>query len=331
MLSGLLAFGMVTSSTATDFPAQFTHKFGQTSVPQEPKRIVSLSFIGHDFLLSLGVRPIALRKWYGDYPFGVWPWSQKALGASKPEVMFGEINLEQIAALQPDLILGLWSGMTDKQYEVLSQIAPTVAPEEQYGDFGTPWQQMTRTIGKAVGKSSEAEKAITDVKEKFAKIRADHPDWKGKSGSILWGNVLGAYTSSDLRGRFVSQLGFEISKAVDEMGGEDLSYVTISRENLDPIDTDILIWMDAGTAAQHIKALPLRHITRAYREGREIIADPLMASALSHSSPLSLNYALDRIVPLIEAAVDGDPNTVVKSSADAGILSNPTQAGASND
>lgn len=331
MLSGLFAFGLTTSIHAADFPAQFAHKFGQTTVPQEPKRIVSLSFIGHDFLLSLGVRPIALRKWYGDYPFGVWPWAQKALGGAKPDVMFGEINLEQIATLKPDLILGLWSGMTDKQYEILSQIAPTIAPEEQYGDFGTPWQQMTRTIGKAVGKSRQAEEAIIKVEEKFAKIRDDHPDWKGKSGSIVWAGELGAYTSSDLRGRFVSELGFEISKAVNDMGSKDLFYVIVSREKLDPIDTDILIWLDSGTAAQHINRLPLRHTTRAYREGREIIADPLMASALSHSSPLSLNYALDRIVPLIEAAVDGDPNTVVKSSANAGILSNPAQAGDGND
>ncbi|MFW8637363.1 SIP domain-containing protein [Cribrihabitans pelagius] len=36
------------------FPTVIEHRYGTTTVPAKPKRIVSLSFIGHDFLLALG-------------------------------------------------------------------------------------------------------------------------------------------------------------------------------------------------------------------------------------------------------------------------------------
>jgi len=80
-----------------------------------------------------------------------------------------------------------------------------------------------------------------------------------------------------------------------------------------------LIWLDPGGAAGHIRELPLRKTLRAYRQGREVYADPLLTGALSHSSPLSLAYALDRLVPLLEQAADGDPRTPVESSAAAGL------------
>jgi iron complex transport system substrate-binding protein len=49
----------------------------------------------------------------------------------------------------------------------------------------------------------------------------------------------------------------------------------------------------------------------AVAEGREIFADDLLVGAFSHGSLLSLPYALERLEPMITAAIDGDPETVV--------------------
>jgi iron complex transport system substrate-binding protein len=40
-----------------------------------------------------------------------------------------------------------------------------------------------------------------------------------------------------------------------------------------------------------------------------------LSGAFSFSSLLSIDYALDKLVPLIELAIDGDPNTVVPRTA----------------
>lgn len=305
---------------ADSFPVEIQHKYGTTRIEQAPEKVVSLSFIGHDFLLALGVKPYALRKWYGTDPYGVWFWGHEALGDAQPVVMQGEINIEQIAAMQPDLIMGQWSGMTEREYELLSQVAPTVPPKAEYGDYGTPWQEMQRTAGIATGKSAEAEQLIARLEARFANIRETHPDWQGASSVMVWIGQTGAYTNRDIRGRFLEDLGLRVPDAVNERGTLDTHYVLIPVEDLSPIDVDALIWIDGGGSVSALHNKPLRPTMRAYKEGREIYADPLLSAALSHSSTLSLDYALDQMLPLLEAALDGDPATVVPSSRDAGIL-----------
>lgn len=307
-------------AAAQDFPVRIHHAFGTATIPNQPARVVSLSFIGHDFLLALGVKPHALRKWYGDHPHGVWPWAQTALGNAAPVVMQGEIDIEAIAVMKPDLIVGQWSGMTEKDYHLLSQIAPTIAHRAEWGPYGAPWQEMLRTLGAATGHLERAEAEIARLESRFARIRAAHPDWQGASAAMVWSGSTGAYTSRDIRGRLLRGLGLTVPAAIDARGGLNVTYVRIPPEDLSPIDVDALIWLDAGGAVGRLNNLPLRNTMRAYAEGREIYSDLMLSAALSHSSPLSLDYALDRFVPLLEAAMDGDPATVVTTSQEAGIL-----------
>lgn len=322
--AGLLAVFLAVATTPKDaqadrFPVLIQHQYGETTVQSEPSRIVSLSFIGHDFLLALGRPPHALRKWFGPHPYGIWPWAQEALGEATPIVMQGEIDIEAIAAMQPDLIVGQWSGMTKREYQLLSRIAPTVPPQLQYGDYGTPWQEILRTLGRATGRLDQAEEIIAEIDARFHNIRQAHPEWLGASSVMVWAGQNGAYSARDIRGQFIQALGFEVPDAINTRASFNNYYVLIPPEDLSPIDVDALIWLDAGGSVSRLQRMPLRPTLRAYAEGREIYADLLLSAALSHSSPLSLNYALDRLVPLLEAAMDGDPATTVTSTAKAGL------------
>ena len=49
-------------------------------------------------------------------------------------------------------------------------LSPVVASEEQYGDYGTPWQADVRTDGKALGKSAEAEELIKGIEDRAKEI-----------------------------------------------------------------------------------------------------------------------------------------------------------------
>ncbi|SET22757.1 iron-siderophore ABC transporter substrate-binding protein [Oceanicella actignis] len=307
-------------AAAQEFPVRIAHAFGTAEIPAPPSRVVSLSFIGHDFLLALGVKPYALRKWYGDHPHGVWPWAQEALGDAEPIVMQGEIDIEAIAAMRPDLIVGQWSGMTAYDHRLLSQIAPTIAHRAEWGPYGAPWQEMLRTLGMATGRLERAEAEIARLEARFARIRAAHPDWQGASAVMVWAGSVGAYTSRDIRGRLLRELGFVAPAAVEARGSLNRAYVRIPPEDLSAIDVDALIWLDSGASVERLRTLPLRRTMRAHAEGREIYSDLMLSAALSHSSPLSLDYALDRLTPLLEAAMDGDPATVVATSRQAGIL-----------
>jgi iron complex transport system substrate-binding protein len=75
---------------------------------------------------------------------------------------FGELNFEKIASVRPDLVLGVYSGITEKEYETLSEIAPTVVQSEEYVDFGAPWQDMTLTVGRALDREKKAGELVAD-------------------------------------------------------------------------------------------------------------------------------------------------------------------------
>jgi iron complex transport system substrate-binding protein len=320
-------------SSDAAFPVTIEHKYGVTTIEAEPLRVVSVGFGEHDGLLALGVIPVAVRDWYGDQPFATWPWAQDELGDAEPVVLASdEENFEQIAALDPDLIVGISSGMTEEQYEILSAIAPTVAQPGEYIDYGTPWDVALEITGRAVGRSAEAEKVIADTKQLFADAIAEHPEFAGASAAVtfFFEGQPGAYGSEDIRSRSLTDLGFMIPTEIDELAG-DAFFVSISPEDLSVIDTDVVVWIGLGddnTAA--VRDLPTRPSTRAFQEGREIVADDMLSGAFSHASPLSLEYVIEHLVPELALAVDGDPATAVPS-ASAIAPDNASAAGATDD
>jgi len=154
-------------SASSQFPVTIKHVFGETTIKEQPKRVVTVSWVNDDVAIALGVVPVGVPKneWGGNGK-GSTPWKDAALeklgagfGSDKAPVQFSEadgINFTEIAKLNPDVILGAYSGMTEEDYKKLSEIAPVVAhPEIAYG---TSWQDSTTIIGKALGEEAEATK-----------------------------------------------------------------------------------------------------------------------------------------------------------------------------
>jgi iron complex transport system substrate-binding protein len=111
------------------FPVTVEHDLGTTDIPAAPERVVTVGLTEQDTVLALGLTPVGVTEWYGDQPHATWPWAQDELGDAEPTVLSQTDGLqyEAIAALDPDLILGLNAGLDEESYERLSEIAPTVA------------------------------------------------------------------------------------------------------------------------------------------------------------------------------------------------------------
>jgi iron complex transport system substrate-binding protein len=309
---------VTTDPVGAAFPVTITHKYGEITIEKAPERVVSIGFSDQDWLLALGVTPIAVRDWYGDQPFATWPWAQDELGDAKPEVLAStELNFEQIAALEPDLIVGVYSGMTDTDYATLSKIAPTLAQPGDYVDYGTPWDVMTEMIGRAVGKNAEAAAVIEHVNGLYQAARAAHPEFKGATAAVTFyfNDSPGAYSSQDGRSRIVTDLGFTIPEKFDELAGDSF-FFSVSNEEISVLDTDVVIWIVGDAAAiDAVKGIALRPSMRAFTEGRELLTSVEVSGAFSFGSPLSIEYALGELVPELALAVDGDPATPVPSAA----------------
>ncbi len=238
------------------------------------------------------------------------------LSEAKPVVLSGELDFEAIAALAPDVIVGIASGMTQEEYDILAQIAPTIARPGEYVEYGTPWQVKTRMLGQVLGKTAEAEQLISGIHNRFDGIRSRHPEFVGSSAAVafVYLNQPGAYTSQALSSRLLQQLGFVIPPEYDEMGADRNNFI-FSEERLDLLDTDVILWVSkTDEALQDIRDLTLRDTLTASAEGRELFMGKIYAGALVYSSIPSINFLLDMLESGLAAAVDGDPATSVPES-----------------
>lgn len=295
------------------FPVTIEHKFGSTTITEAPQRVVAIGYTEQDLLLAVGVTPIAVRYWYGNENDAIFPWADDKVEGENPIVLnmaYGNLNYEAILALQPDLISAVTAGITQEEYDLLSQIAPTIAQSDEYIDFGMPWQEATQLVGDAVGKSAEAEAVIEEVETLFADARAKNPQFEGKSVAVsyFYEGTYGFYTSQDTRGRFFTDLGFVVPEEMVEIAGESF-YANISAERMDLLDQDLIAivnlqFIEGGREA--LEAEPLFSQLKAAQEGRVVYFDELAENALGFSSPLSLPYALNAALPQLEAIFSSD-------------------------
>ncbi len=292
------------------FPVTIDHAFGSTTVEEQAARVVSVGFTDHDVLLALGVEPVAIRQWYGDYEF-VWPWAQDALGDQEPELLpSSDLNFEQIAALEPDLIIGQYVGLEQADYDTLSEIAPTIAQPADHPSFGAPWQEMTRNIGMAVGRSAEADELVAQTEQLFADARAEHPEFDGVELAYA-----GAYTTEganyyvetdgSTRMGVLQDLGFVVPEDLAALG-DDTFYHDISVEQIDLVDQDVVLWEPADISLlPEIESNPLYVTLDVATDDRDIfMTDPVVAGAMAHSTVLSLPVVLDFLLPELSRAVD---------------------------
>ncbi len=313
--AGMLGWALVAlvmPAVAQDFPLTIEHKFGVTTIPAKPQRVASVDFAGADDLLALGVQPVAIRYWYGDYPRAVWPWAEPLLESS-PTILKGDLDFEAIAAAAPDVIIALWSGIDESQYEKLSLIAPVVAVPSGISDFGLPWAERALIAGEAVGKRDQAQEQVAAIRDRLSAIAQSHPDWAGKTAAVAFAwdgpESPGAYTSQDVRPQVLADMGFETPEAIDAMMDPNGGFtISMSPEDLSPIDADLVIWVAEGNWDNIVNILGRPFMT-ATQQGHDVFAGQLVSSAFSHASLPSLPYALDQLVPMIEAALDGDPQT----------------------
>lgn len=293
-------------ATAQDFPLSIETKFGSSVIEAPPERVASIDYAGADDLLALGVQPVAIRYWYGDYERVVWPWADPLLG-ELPVVLRGDLDFEAIAVAKPDVIVALWSGIDAEAYDKLSRIAPVVAVPPGVGDYEMPWDERALLTGTALGREAEARAQVQAIRDRLAAVAAGHPDWAGQSAAVAYAwNGAGAYTSNDVRPQILERMGFVTPPAVEALMTDPGQFtVTFSLEDLSPLDGDLLIWLTSEDSFAEVNALIARPFLGVVRAGHEVFADTLLSGAFSHASLLSLPYAIDTLVPLIEAALDG--------------------------
>ncbi len=270
-----------------------------------------------DAVYALGVQPIASTSWFIDTVVN--PWSEQAAAGPAPQVLLSELNVEAVAALQPDLILGIFGGIREQaQYELLTRIAPTIAGHPDHAIYETPWQQQTQMIGRALGRATRADELVADLEQQFADTAARHPEWSGATAVLASQYVDGqllVYPGRTPATSFLELLGFVIPAQLDEFMNDTYSVPALSAERLDLIDHELILWDStrANLESTGFLDLPTYRNLDAVKEGRVVFPSEEVTNGLSFRTVLSLPWTLARLEPQIVAAFDGDPATEVPS------------------
>lgn len=309
-----------TSVDADAFPVTIEHALGETTIESEPTRVFALGYAEGDYPLSLGVVPVGADKieYAGNENFSS-DWFDEELaeiGGEQPERFSTAdgVPVDEIVKLQPDLVTATQSGITQEEYDKLTEAGiPVVAyPNAPYN---TTWQESLEMVGEALGRSALAEEVAAETEQAIADTAAEYPQLEGKTFTFAGPNAdpssFYVYTSMDNRPRLLVELGMENSPIVEERSEPGQFLFNVSAERTEQLDADVfLTYATSEDNVQELADDPLFQQIPAVADNRwYATVDVTEAVGFSAPSPLSLPTALERYIPKVAAAVDGDGST----------------------
>ncbi|WP_063731525.1 iron-siderophore ABC transporter substrate-binding protein [Streptomyces sp. RTd22] len=300
------------AAASGDFPVTVEHAFGSTKVSQAPKRVVSVGYTDDQAMLALGVKPVGMVDQYPN-PAGKkpdintqWPWVKDKWGDTRPEVVMknGDSgpDYEKIAALRPDLIVAVYSEIDKAAYDKLSKIAPTVGRTKgEKEPFSAPWQDNAVQIAKALGQEDKGTELVQGIQDKLDAAKKAHPKFADqKAVALSWyENSVAPFTSTDVRGRLVTGIGFGYQTEIDKVA-DGKFFTVLSPERVDLVDVDRVFVINDKADQRALKKFKLFTNLDAVKKGKvSYLLDsegPAVGAAMSQSTLLSLPYAIDQLV-----------------------------------
>ncbi|WP_024800456.1 ABC transporter substrate-binding protein [Nocardia sp. BMG51109] len=272
------------------------HTMGKATIEGTPKRVVTIGTQWLDAAVALGVTPVGYLV-----PGGTGasvPWLPPELAQQSEEITMGGDVTEQIAALEPDLIVAPGFLMDKAMYDRLSQLAPTIGPLTTAQV--DPWEDQMTTLGKVLDKQAEADKVVADVHGRIDAVTARHPALRGKTFLTCMlttpTQLMVLADPKDASAQTFSRMGMTMpEKLVNEApnGGR----LALSPERLTDLTADLLVCGAAPGLEQKFKQLPGYSDLPSVRQGGIAFVDMITINAINLPTALSLPYLLDKLEP----------------------------------
>ncbi|MEK4081358.1 MAG: iron-siderophore ABC transporter substrate-binding protein [Solibacillus sp.] len=298
--------------SATQYPIVIKHALGETVIEEKPERVATVAWANHDVALALGVVPVGFSAAnYGvQDESGMLPWTAeklKELGEENPNIYQDTdgIDFEAISDSNPDVILAAYSGLTQEEYDTLSEIAPVVAYPET--PWVITWRDQILFNAKGMGMEEEGKQLIADTEKLIQDKANEFPEIKGKKAAFGMFNATDLskfyiYTPADPRGELLEELGMEYPESIKaQVQDESSFYIELSAENADALnDAEILIAYGDDNTLKVLQADPILGKVPAIKNGTVlIIPDNTPLAAAGNPNPLSIQYTIDEYVSLI--------------------------------
>lgn len=228
-----------TTKTTEETSYTVEHSMGSTTIKGTPKRVVILTNEGTEALLAMGVTPVgAVQSFTGD------PWYDHIADQLKDTQVVGvesEVNVEAIAALKPDLIIGN-KMRQEKIYDQLNAIAPTVFAETLRGD----WKVNFELYAKALNKEEKGKEVLEQYEARIAELKeklGDKLNMKVSMVRFMAGEVR-IYHKDTFSGVILGDLGFA---RPESQNVDDFAERNVTKERIPAMEGDILFYFTYET------------------------------------------------------------------------------------
>ncbi len=231
---------------AEDHSITVTDMLGRTITLDEPAtRVVALSAADCEFLFAVGAGDALVgRGEYCDYPAEVF---------DVPSVQSGyETNIEEIIALEPQVLLMSTMAQTEEQVQQLEDAGIRVVVSDAQDIDGI--YQAVEMIGTLMGKEAEAAEVVDNMKTSLAEIQEEAKNLAGGSiyfevSPLQWG--LWAAGKGTFMDEVAAMLGLEnIFADVDAWG--EVSEEEVIARNPDYIVTITMYYGEGPTPEEEI-------------------------------------------------------------------------------
>lgn len=287
------------------YPISIEHAYGTTVIESKPERVVTISWSNQDVPLALNVAPVGVsRANFGKIEEdGLLPWtSAKFKELNVVPNVFNDLqglDFEAISAAEPDVILASYSGITEEEYNLLSEIAPVVAFKTVA--WQTYWREIIIEDSKGMGKAKEGEELVKELEALIEAKVAQYPEIKGKKAIFTYFDISDlssfyVYLPSDPRANYLLDLGMEFPEEISKLNDDASSFaISLSAENIDVLNSaDIIVTYGDANTLSVLQADELVGQVPAISNGAVVMLDNSSALAASATpSALSIPATID--------------------------------------
>lgn len=226
---------------------------GDVKVPAHPLRVVSVHSWTTESLYDLGVKPIAVEDGGAEYVPSRYLTNWKA---AKKISSGADVDLEQIAALKPDLIVGVDVPYLTKLYPKLEAIAPTA-----FAAFDGKWTTPAIATADFINDDAALTKLQGSYTSKLDEIRSTYGEqlktakWDVIQGGFDEGNYW-IYGEKSSVGTILTDLDAPLASASAAVKDDNSTSVSYEQAAL-LSDADYIIYYanNDGTPANNIQNL----------------------------------------------------------------------------
>lgn len=220
------------SAASAEYPMTIEHAMGETTIEQQPVRVVALDPSYVDAALLLDAELVGFAQYrqnpedpFADYLGDVTDETAEAVNVGS----MAEPNLEQIAQLQPDLIVSA-KVRQEALYPQLAKIAPTIFSVST----GPTWKENVVFLGEALGKKELAEEKVAEYEARAeavgAAILEADPDLTYSLVRFTGGDTARLYATDSFIGEIMTDMGIPRSEGAPDT--TESIFVPLSQEQI---------------------------------------------------------------------------------------------------